>query len=169
MRAKQTTSNWQDRAVKAKGGIQERITEIRNMFGQVLLQDRERALALARESLELSSSTGDRELIAISCMQVGESYRRMENFQIALEHLTQAFNLFEEIGEHSPERAQTAFFIGNIHYAFAEYRQALEFYEWAAELARKGNYSIWLAAALSSIGDTYRFLGDYSKALDVLS
>jgi len=121
------------------------------------LPEYERALALYREA-------GDRqgETTALRC--IGVCYRRLGEFQTALEHLEAVLSRTRELGQRQAE-SEVLNNLGLVCWELGEYGRAIEYLERSIAIAREVGDVRVQGASLNNLSLVYDEQGDYERSL----
>jgi tetratricopeptide (TPR) repeat protein len=92
-------------------------------------------------------------------------YSFVENYDLALDYLTQALTIDKEIGYRQGEATQLGN-IGLIYYAMGEAEKTLDYHQQALTIDKEIGYRQGEAAQLGNIGLIYHAMGKAEKALD---
>jgi CHAT domain-containing protein/Tfp pilus assembly protein PilF len=117
----------------------------------------EHVLALYREAGDQQGET-----TALRC--IGVCYRRLGEFQTALEHLEAVLTRTRELGQRKAE-AETLNNLGLVHWELAEYGRAIDCLEGSIAIAREVGDVRTQAASLNNLSLVYDEQGDYERSL----
>ncbi|MCP4205409.1 MAG: tetratricopeptide repeat protein, partial [bacterium] len=135
--------------------------------GPVPLLDYETGLRYAAQAEQLARTAGNKPALARSLVLIGRISWRTEELERALQELTEAIGLLEELGDTagvasaSNSAGIVALERGDTQQALAFYLRAFRLYEGAGDLHGVGQ-------VLNSIGMVYQALGQHDEALDFL-
>lgn len=127
----------------------------------------------ANQALEISQKIKNKEQEANAYLNLGNSQIISGNYPMALEHFTNAKNLFEEL-KSEPENKQKnqdglARAYGSIGIVFSEqsnYSKALEYHLKALNLYEKSDDKVRLARIYNNVGIVYKARKEEFKALE---
>ncbi len=124
----------------------------------------DRALALFTRALELRQSSGDERGTARSHASLGFLYRRLGEYQQALDHLHEALAAFEQTG--SP-RGQMAVLnsLGGVYGALGQFQRAVTFFEQAQALSHLVGDPKTATKIHNNLGWAWHQAGDATTAI----
>jgi signal transduction histidine kinase len=126
--------------------------------------DIKQALTCAKKALFDAQSIKNQELIAKSKLTVGNCYEYLGGNLEALDHLTEALEIFNELND-KVKIAQTYKQIGSIYYYSREYEIALGYYENVYKCGQEVNDTLLKIEALLGIGSVYGNTNKMDSAL----
>jgi tetratricopeptide (TPR) repeat protein len=98
--------------------------------------DLKNALSINKECVALATTLGDKSRIALAKGYLGMTYRYLNYDSKAFEVLTEAVELFREIGDLE-NQASFSLSIGNIYLNEKDYRSARKYYQTAIDLSQQ--------------------------------
>lgn len=132
---------------------------------KIMLQDGPReALPHYERALALCRKAGDQrgETTALRC--IGVCYRRLGQFQIALERLQAVLSRTRELGQRQAE-AETLNNLGLVYWELGDYGRAIEHLERSIAIAREVGDVRTQAASLNNLSLVYDEQGAYERSL----
>ncbi|MGE0129512.1 MAG: tetratricopeptide repeat protein [Blastocatellales bacterium] len=124
------------------------------------------AMAKYADALPSWRAAGDRRFEAITLYNIGDTHRRLNNPQKAIEYLTQALQI--ERGSNDPEAAAgTLNMLGVVYNSVGETQKALEHLNQALPLRREAKDRAGEALTLNIIATIYNQTGEYRKAIGI--
>ena len=137
------------------------------------LGDNTRALECNSEALVLSKEAGNTRDEGINLMSMGCVYMNLEEYDLALDHLSRAREIFSGI-ENRRNLGRALGYIGLTHIERGEYHAALEPLEESLRISIEIGETFGQGHALNNLGDAHYEIGDFSaskeffrRALDV--
>jgi tetratricopeptide (TPR) repeat protein len=115
-------------------------------------------------SLEQFKKIGDKSLIGIPLVNLGNINMNESNYPAALSYFSQAFDFFENAKDEF-RAAEALFSIGRIYNLEKDPAKARSYFQQAYDLHKKLGDELYMAQALSSIANTYQYEGKYDTAL----
>ena len=115
-----------------------------------------RVLVHTQEELKTEANRHNRSCIKQS---------RTGQLEAALKFCQQAFNIYQEIGDHQGE-ANSLNNLGNAYRNLAEYEQAIDFYQQSLAISKEIKDRQGEANSLNNLGNAYRLLAEYEQAID---
>jgi tetratricopeptide (TPR) repeat protein len=120
-------------------------------------------LQASQRALAIFQRLGNQEAIGSVLNYIGVNYQNQGNYDKAIEYCLQGLEIRRKIQDH-PGIAFSLINMGNMYLAADELKSALEYYQQSLAYSQeKGLPS--LDYALLRLGETYRRLGQYEKAL----
>jgi two-component system, NarL family, sensor kinase len=119
------------------------------------------------QSVELSKQINDSSYLAKTIFNTGTSYRVLGQYENAVKFYVEGQKLFGKINQPDAE-ALVFDLLQTLYCDMHQYERAVEYGEKAVALVRKlGNDESSLAVYLSNLGNSYGYINQYKKALDV--
>lgn len=128
----------------------------------------DKALPYYLEAVKYSEKDGDKEAIGTISVNIGEIYFNQNKLEDALLYFEKSRTALEE-GQFYLSLPYTLSFIGKVHARKKQFARAIEFQTSAVRMASVNNFQFEKVFALANLGDTYRDLKDYGKALKTFS
>ena len=116
-------------------------------------------------SLELYRDIGDRQGEAASLGNLGNTYRRLGQYDRAIDFHQQNLAITREIGDRQGE-ANSLGNLGNANHSLGLYDRAIDFHRQHLAIAREIGDDQGEANSLGNLGNAYRHLGQYDRAID---
>jgi diguanylate cyclase (GGDEF)-like protein len=129
-------------------------------------EDDAEAMRLSIRSLELASTAGDRELVALAHSNIAAVFGKAGEYRSALRHLQHSLHLTPE--SETSNYGVLLNNLGNIYLHLERTDEALVCFEQARRVFRKRQSSLMASIALSNSGRSYEKLRLYDKALESL-
>jgi len=145
--------------------IKTKIEKLNNIAESMSAQDALQAYEAALEALELSETIKYKHGINNALFYIGESLYRQGKIYDAIDNLRKSLNLSEELKDDLVKsRALTI--LGNVHLYLRLFDLAFYYFKMAlATCEELGRYESQ-AMILNNVGEIYRELGDYERALE---
>ncbi|MFO8041066.1 MAG: CHAT domain-containing protein, partial [Sodalinema sp.] len=99
---------------------------------------------------------------------LGNAYRKLGQYERAIDFHEQALVIFGEIGDRA-EEGLTLGNLGNAYLDLEQYERAIDFHEQALAIAREISNRLGEGNALGNLGNAYNSLGQYERALEQYS
>jgi len=112
----------------------------------------------------LAQRLEDQKERAHGMTEIGETYRRKDDYKMALSHYEQALRIQRQIGDKRGE-GSTLIGIGGIHYNQNDYDTALSYFEQSLQIQRGLGNKLGEGNALNGIGNVHYNCGNYERAL----
>ncbi len=125
----------------------------------------ESALEQSREAQQLAEEAGNSDLLSVALNQLGYTYNRLGDTEIAQKYLEQALALCEKLKDEKGI-ALSLHILGRIRYSTSEFAEAFDYYSRALSIREDIRDMPGIADTLTGFGQIYREMGDYSKAID---
>ena len=123
------------------------------------------ALQYNTSALNIFTEIGNQEGIASSLINIGVVYRNLGDEEQALENYNKALQICQE-NKFSNEMINALVSIGNIYWYNNENKEALSYYNEAKKTAEDAGIMADAASGIiNNIGNVYRSMGKYDKAL----
>ncbi|MEL7039273.1 MAG: tetratricopeptide repeat protein, partial [Cyanobacteria bacterium J06592_8] len=103
--------------------------------------------------------------VASSLNNLGNAYRRLGQYQEAIEYYQQSLTIAREIGDRNGEAAS----LGNLGIAYrrlGQYEKAIEYYQQSLAIFQEIGDRKGVASSLNNLGNAYFSLGQYQKAIE---
>lgn len=126
------------------------------------------ALPIAEAALEVALEAGSRIEEARSTRILGGIYRRISDYPHALEYMSRALALHEELG-NSAAVGEAVSNIGILYASLSDYHKALEYMSRALAIHEQNGNAIAAATTTGNIGLVYSFLYDLPRALEYMN
>lgn len=128
------------------------------------LEDLDKALEFAQQTLHMKEDLGDRDEIGKTHNQLGLIYWERADYPSAIQHLQQAIEIGTSVGDQELEGSAR----NNLGLVFDErgdYTRSLEQYQRALELHRTTHFERGEGDTLGNIGGVYLLMGKFREAL----
>jgi len=126
----------------------------------------DKALPYYLDAVKYSEEDGDKEAIGTISVNIGEIYFNQNKLEEALLYFEKSKTALEE-GKFYLSLPYTLSFIGKVHARKKDFAKAIDFQTSAVQMASVNNFQFEKVFALANLGDTYRELKDYRKALRI--
>jgi signal transduction histidine kinase len=148
------------------GTIQEKVDRMNALGWELAYLDPDQAISLSQEALELASQEAEPYSagIAKSLRNLGSSYTRLANYQLALQHSFQALAILKTI-DRPREQADVMYVIALTYRDMGYYFEALDYALAALQLYEELDDLVGQARMFNLIGLIYQSTDDPSKAL----
>ena len=128
-------------------------------------RDPKKALEHAQEALGYSLEAGIPKQQGKAYFAMGYSYYQLNNFDKALEFLSQALQTFDLLKDKA-SIAKCMNRIGNTYQLKRDFEKALQAYEEAMKFSKEAEDHIQLSRSYSNMGSIMELYGDYERAID---
>ena len=129
------------------------------------LDERDKALALTRKALALSTRSGDQREQARALTTLGVAHYELEQFPEAIDSLQQALAYWRRLGDARGE-SEALMHAGFAYSDLSEERKAMETHRQALGLARRVQDRRLEALILTAVGNIYSKMGQKQQALN---
>jgi len=113
-------------------------------------------------SLELGEKIGYTDLLGLGCLNLGQIYHKMSEYDSALYYFEKALLIVSSNGEIASALSS----IGKIHAEKGDYQAAIKYHQDALEIARKENAQMETAKILLALADAYSGQGSHQLAIN---
>jgi CHAT domain-containing protein/Tfp pilus assembly protein PilF len=120
-----------------------------------------------QQALAISQEIGDRIGEGTMLNNIGEIYRYLGQYPLALDYLQQALPIRQEVDDRVGE-ATTLNNLGLVHHSQGQYTRALDYFQRALAITREIGDRWTEATTLNNIGEVYYSLSRYGQARDYL-
>lgn len=153
-----------EEAVAAAAGEHDRLTAQIALAAALTRHDAGRSVALAVEAYRDAGRLGDRSLQAGALLAEGSAMETQGRYDVALERLAAALEIYRAIGERRGE-ANTLNAHGIVYGSSSNYTAALDAFRGAIELFDPLDDPARLAAFFNNLGSSYYALAAYDQSL----
>jgi len=122
------------------------------------------ALDFALAALHQAEALGAKSLVAESKLSIGEYYDYLGVKEEAIVHLTDALEIFEELGRPR-EQARAIMLIGNAYWYLNQFSSAMKYYSRASAIGHSLNDTILIIGCMNATGAVYGNTGHMDSAL----
>lgn len=129
--------------------------------------DPDRCLTLARESYLLAVQEQHKRGVAESLRNSGSSAWKLGDYALALEELSKAKDLFEQLGD-SKGLIDTHLYISTVHGVLGDYSACIEYAFWGLKMAQEIEYQWAACQLLNNISLSHKELREYKNSIDYL-
>ncbi len=118
-------------------------------------------------SIKLAEKTNNLKLLADNKSRLGSIYRRLKNYDLALDYKFQAKKIFIEL-KAEKELGRIYFDLANIYYRTKKFDSTFKYTTLALPIVRRFRDSTYIASSLAIEGNVYAARKEYDKALEKL-
>lgn len=122
----------------------------------------DKALAYQKESLLLFEQLGDKHGVAMTNENIGSIYEDLEQFDLAYDYFYKAYEYLQ--GSATAEEINVLNNLGDSFRKIGKYESALEYTNYALEIAKQLNDFHQLESAHKDLSKTYALMGDFENA-----
>ncbi len=144
----------------------------RNLYAALLLRfgeiEKARDLWLNGLALMKDKPVKDKEMKAAFLGNLGNAYRRLGQYDKAIDYYELALAISREIKDRQGEGNRLNG-LGNAYFSLGQYDKAIEYYELALTISREIKDRQAEGIRLGGLGTVYYSLGQYEKALDYMN
>ncbi|AFY31639.1 CHAT domain-containing tetratricopeptide repeat protein [Calothrix sp. PCC 7507] len=149
--------------------VDTRKTEADRLFDQGLerykMGQREGALKLWQQALQIYRNIKDRKAEVISLGNMGRTYLDLDDYLQAIDHYQQSLAIAREIKDRRSERGALGN-LGTAYFSLGKYPQAIEYQQQSLALARETKDRQGEIYALLNLGNAYGISGNSLQAID---
>ena len=145
--------------------IKTKIEKLNNIAESMSAQDALQAYEAALEALELSETIKYKQGINNALFYIGESLYRQGKIYDAIDSLRKSLNLSEEL-EDDLVKSRALTILGNVHLYLKLFDLAFYYFKMALSTCELLERYESQAMILNNVGEIYRELGDYERALE---
>ena len=145
--------------------IKTKIEKLINIAESMSAQDALQAYEAALEALELSETIKYKQGINNALFYIGESLYRQGKIYDAIDNLRKSLNLSEEL-QDDLVKSRALTILGNVHLYLKLFDLAFYYFKMALSTCEELGRFESQAMILNNVGEIYRELGDYERALE---
>lgn len=134
------------------------------LYGDNKPESRQKAIAKYSEAVQLWRSANERAAQSTALYNIGDLYRRLNDYPKAIEHFTQSLEMDKASGDIESQAA-TLNTLGVTYSAQGDKQKALEFFNQALPLRRQAKDRTGEASTMNNIATITAELGDRRKAI----